>query len=98
MTNLPATKHFFVLDDDGADYLVVANSPEHAEQILRDAGIEFTAEGLPYDVAKSRNLLSWKEINIKRATELQVHLNEGSTGDLTPLVQCEIGAWFCSEW
>ena len=69
------TKRFFRLAD-GADYLVVARSPEHAEQILRDTGLEFCAEGLPYDEAKERGLLSWEELSTERAATKRVFLSD----------------------
>jgi hypothetical protein len=92
-----SAKRFFKLDD-GADYLVVARSPEHAEQILRDTGLEFSTEGLPYDAAKARGLLSWEELPADRALTKLVHLNDQTGDNPVPLTQCEIGDWFCSEW
>lgn len=96
-TTPPVSKRFFHLDD-GAEYFVIALSQEHAEQILRDAGIDFSAEGLPYDEAKTRGLLSWREIFQEEAQTARVHLNDQPGENPVPLTQCAAGDWFCSEW
>jgi len=96
-TSENAARRFFQLDD-GTSYFIVARSPEHAEQIMREAGVEFSAEGLPYDTAKIRGLLSWQEMSADHALIRHVHLNDGAGNGPVPLTQCEIGDWFCSEW
>lgn len=97
MADTNTTKRFFEFTD-GTDYLVVAWSPEHAGQILRDAGLEFSAEGLPYDEARDRGLLSWEELPLDQVAATHVHLNDRPSDSPVPLAQCEIGDWFCSEW
>lgn len=93
----PSTKRFFKLYD-GADYFVVARTPEHAEQILQDAGLEFCAEGLPYATAKANGLLAWEELPADQSITKREYLNDRTGDSPVPLAQCEIGDWFCSEW
>ncbi len=90
-------KRFFEMDDGGADYIVVALGQEHAERIMRNAGIDF-ADGVSYDTAKENGLIRWEEMPKERAIAKRVHRNDGDGQDPVPLVQCEIGDWFCSEW
>jgi hypothetical protein len=97
MLDADETKRFFKLAD-GADYLVVARSPEHAEQILRNTDLEFCAEGLPYNEAKERDLLSWEELPADRAATRRVYLSDRAGENPVSLSQCAIGDWFCSEW
>lgn len=63
-----------------------------AEQILRDASLEFSARDLPYDTAKARSLLSWEELPVDRAITKLVCLNDLRGDSPVPLAQCEIGA------
>jgi hypothetical protein len=88
-------KRFFHLDDGGAEYLVVARNQEHAEQIMRDSGIEFSDPSAPYDDA--RDALIWIEMGTDDvARRMRCH-TESDRG-VIPLVDAELGDWFCSEW
>lgn len=77
---------------------MVAQSQEPAEQILHNVGIEFSTEGLPYNEAKIRGLLSWREMSAEQALSQRVYLYDRTSDSPVPMTQCEIGDWFCSEW
>jgi len=88
------TKRYFRMHDGGATYTVVARTLPHAEHILRTSGAEFSAEGWPYDRAKEAGHLHWSEFEAQYATTLKVDID----GKMVPLVDCNFGDWFCSEY
>jgi hypothetical protein len=91
-------KRFFDMDDGDVSYTVVANDLEHAEQIMRDAGIEFLDPSVPYDEARASGAFDWSEMSTEQVARTRVHRCEAGQPDPVPLVDCEIGDWFCSEW
>jgi len=92
------TKRFFDLDDGYVDYTVVARDLEHAEQIMRDAGIEFLDPSVSYDEAKASGAFDWSEMPNEQVARTKVHRCEAGRPDPVPLADCDIGDWFCSEW
>lgn len=92
----PLQKRFFELDD-GAYYLVVAHDPEHAVEIVRAAGIDFTCFGIPYDEAIARGDMFWRELS---AADVARHERVHTQDDrgIIPLADARVGEWFCSEW
>jgi len=86
-------KRYFAMDD-GADYVVVAQDMAHAEQILRDAQIEFGQWGKSYDECKADGDISWEEMTDQEVQNAKVDID----GVSTPLVDCNLGDWFCSEF
>ncbi|MGE5803370.1 MAG: hypothetical protein ACM358_14080 [Gemmatimonadota bacterium] len=91
-------KRFFDLDDGDVSYTVVARDPEHAEQIMRDAGIEFLDPSRSYDEAKASGAFAWSEMSAEQVASTKVHRCEAGQRDPVPLADCDIGDWFCSEW
>lgn len=95
-------KHFFHLTDGGATYLLVAQDLPHAQQLLRDAGVELTADdGSSYPVdAPEVGSARWRELSAAAAAEKHVWLGTADDGKSprVPLTDCAVGDWFCSEY
>lgn len=100
-TSAPPVPKFFQCGDDAVYYIVVALDMEGAKHVLRAAGVEFGDPSVPLDQAED---LTWKEIPAARAASIRC-----DTGDddrvspphipgLIPLIECDLGEYFCSEW
>ena len=83
-------RKFFLCEEDGADWYVVALDLEHAKKILRDSGYEFGQEGVPFDLAD----LTWSELTSDRLGG-QYRRDDGS---VSPLLDANLGESFCSEY
>ena len=99
MTNLDMTttdKRFFLADDGGASYYLVARDLEHAKQLLRDAGIEFTSEdGASYPIDHPEVAdATWREISAQDAARRRVRLGENGASPESVLAACALGDWF----
>ena len=99
MTQTTAAKRFFHVDDGGASYYLVANDLGHAKQLLRDCGIEFTAEdGFSYSIdAAEVAEVEWREISAQDASRKRVMLGDDGAPPSSVLAACQIGDWFTSE-
>jgi hypothetical protein len=96
----PINKHFFSVDDGGARYCLVARDLEHAKQLLRDAGVEFTADdgdSYPIDAPEVADV-EWREITSQDAARRRVLLGLDGADPQSVLAACEIGDWFTSEF
>ena len=95
-------KRFFNLEDDHANYVVVAtykiSAEEHAEQIMRETGIEFSYPSVSYDEAKASGVFDWSEMSDERVASTRVHRQEAEHPDPVPLAASDVGDWFCSEF
>lgn len=91
-------KRFFNLEDDHANYVVVARDLEHAEQIMRETGIEFSYPSVSYDEAKASGVFDWSEMSDERVASTRVHRQEAEHPDPVPLAASDVGDWFCSEF
>jgi hypothetical protein len=92
-------KRFFCVDDGGASYYLVARDLEHAKQILRDTGLEFTSEDgdtYPIDAPEVASV-AWCEISAADAATKRVWLGDDGGPPQVALAACEIGDWFTSE-
>lgn len=96
---VPGHKRFFLVDDGGASYCLVATDLEHAKQLLRDAGVEFTADdGNSYLVdAPEVAGVEWREISAHDAAKKRVWLGDDGNPPQSVLAACQIGDWFTSE-
>lgn len=96
---MAADKRFFYVDDGGASYALVARDLEHAKQLLRDSGVEFTADdGDSYSIdAPEVSGVEWREISAHDAAKKGVMLGDDGAGPRSVLAACEIGDWFTSE-
>lgn len=92
-------KRFFSVDDGGATYCLVARDLEHAKYLLRDSGVEFTAEdGFSYPIdAPQVADVAWREISAHDAAKKRVWLGDDGTPPQSVLAACAIGDWFTSE-
>lgn len=92
-------KRFFHVDDGGASYYLVANDLGHAKQLLRDSGVEFTAEdGFSYPIdAPEVAEVEWREVSAQDAARKRVMLGDDGTPPQSVLAACKIGDWFTSE-
>lgn len=91
-------KRFFAVDDGGDSYTIVARDVEHAKQILRDHGVEFTkddGDSAPIDHPEFA-ALKWHEISAERVARTTVFLDDGR--NKIPLVDAELGDFFSSEF
>ena len=97
---LASSKRFFHADDGGATYYLVANDMEHAKQLLRDSGVEFTAEdGYSYPIdAPEVATASWREISAQDAARKRVWLGDNGAAPQSVLAACAVGDWFTSEF
>jgi len=96
---MTTTKRFFYVGDGGASYYLVARDLDHAKQLLRDSGIEFTDEGgdsWPID-APEVAFVEWREISAQDAATRRVWLGDGGGAPEAALAACEVGDWFTSE-
>jgi hypothetical protein len=94
-----AHKRFFHVDDGGASYYLVSRDLEHAKQLLRESGVEFTADdGWTYPIdAPEVSDVEWREISWQDAARKGVMLGEDGRPPRSVLAACEIGDWFTSE-
>lgn len=92
-------KRFFRVDDGGAIYFLVALDLDHAKQLLRDSGVEFTAEdGYSYPIdAPEVAAAEWREISAQAAARKRVWLGDDGAPPQTVLAACSVGEWFSSE-
>ena len=92
-------KRFFHADDGGASYYLVARDLDHAKQLLRDSGVEFTAEdGFSYPIdAPEVAEVEWREVSAQAAARKRVMLGDDGTPPQSVLAACAIGDWFTSE-
>ena len=99
MTTATVDKRFFHVDDGGASYYLVAKDLEHAKQLLRDSGVEFTAEdGFSYPIdAVEVAEVEWREISAQDAARKRVMLGDDGTPPQSVLSACNLGDWFTSE-
>jgi hypothetical protein len=93
-------KRFFHVDDGGASYYLVACDLDHAKQLLRDAGVEFTAEdGNAYPIdAPEVSAVAWREISAQDAVLKRVWLGDNGAPPQSALASCALGDWFTSEF
>jgi hypothetical protein len=94
------TKRYFTVDDGGCDYTIVARDVEHAKQIMRDSGVEFTKEdgdSAPVD-DPAFDSLEWVELLGERLYKIRVHQDDNASGPTVPLIDCNLGDWFSSEF
>ncbi len=98
-TDTTADKHFFYVDDGGASYYLVARDLPQAKQLLRDSGVEFTADdGDSYPIdAPEVSGVEWREISAEDAAKRRVWLGDDGAPPQSVLAACEIGDWFTSE-
>ena len=98
-TETETNKRFFHVDDGGASYVLVARDLEHAKQLLRDSGVEFTADDgntFPVDAPEVAGV-EWREISAHAAAKRRVWLGDDGAGPQSVLAACELGDWFTSE-
>ena len=92
-------KRFFSADDGGASYWLVARDLDHAKQLLRDAGVEFTSEdgdSYPIDAPEVADAV-WREVSAQDAAKKRVRLGDDGAPPESVLAACELGDWFTSE-
>ncbi len=97
----PAAKRFFTMDEmpcGEPSYTFVARDLEHAKQMLRDSHCEFGDPSMPYDAAEAAGMFDWKEIEPTRAAKINVDYCGDKGRGMTPLAECDLGDWFCSEY
>jgi hypothetical protein len=93
-------KRFFHVDDGGASFFLVARDLEHAKQLLRDAGVEFTSEAgdsYPIDAPEVATAV-WREISLQDAENKYVWLGDNGGAPRAALAACDLGDWFTSEF
>lgn len=93
------SKRFFHVDDGGASYYLVARDLDHAKQLLRDSGVEFTSEdGNSYLIDDPHVAgVEWREIDAEDAAKKHVWLGDGGAPPQSALSTCDLGDWFTSE-
>jgi hypothetical protein len=92
-------KRFFHADDGGASYYLVARDLDHARQLLRDAGVEFTSDdgdSYPIDAPEVASA-TWREISAQDAARRRVRLGDDGAPPESVLAACALGDWFTSE-
>jgi hypothetical protein len=93
-------KRFFHVNDGGTSYCLVAQGLDHAKQLLRDAGVEFTADdgySYPIDAAEVATI-EWREISAQDAARKRVWLGDDGAPPQSVLAACKVGDWFTSEY
>lgn len=99
-------KRFFVIDDGGVDYWIVAFDMEGAKAAVK--GVDF-GDGCSLDDAIRAGMTEIEEISAERAAAVRCHIEEDVDADRRkarmaagrnpiPLSECDVGEWFCSEW
>lgn len=79
-------------DDSGVVYTVVARDLEHAKSVLRESGAEFGDPSHSFDDVP----FSWIEVSAEMAAAIKCNRDDGNPS--LPLIDCDLGEWFCSEW
>ena len=100
MSTVVSEKRFFYADDGGASFYLVAHDLDHAKQLLRDAGVEFTSEAgdsYPIDAPEVADAV-WREISAQDAANKYVWLGDNGGAPRAALAACDIGDWFTSEF
>lgn len=100
MSSSALQKRFFHVDDGGATYCLVARDLAHAKQLLRDSGVEFTAESgdsYPIDAPEVADV-AWREISAQDAAKRRVWLGDDDAPPQSVLAACAVGDWFTSEF
>lgn len=96
---MTVVKRFFCVDDGGASYYLVARDLDHAKQLLRDSGVEFTADdgdAYPIDAPEVAGV-EWIEISAQDAARRRVWLGDSGAPPQSVLAACNLGDWFTSE-
>ncbi len=99
-TTAISTKHFFQAADGGASYYLVAHDLDHAKQLLRDSGVEFTSDdgsSHPIDAPEVADA-TWRELSAEDAAKKRVWLGDDGGTPEAMLAACEIGDWFTTEF
>lgn len=97
---VPDAKRFFHVDDGGDSFTIVARDVEHAKQILREHGVEFTKDdgySAPIDDPEFAEL-EWREMSPRWVARTRVHLDDSPGSKSWPLADCALGDFFSSEW
>lgn len=97
---VPEVKRFFHVDDGGDSFTIVARDVEHAKQVLRDHGVEFTKDdgySAPIDHPEFASL-EWREMSPAWVRRTRVHLDDNPKSTPVSLAECALGDFFSSEW
>jgi hypothetical protein len=98
--NFFVIRRYFVFDDAGASYFVVATDIYHARAVLSAAGCEFGDHGKrgprPLAEAEADGDVTWKEIDASEAFRKRCCTDDGR--GTIPLTQADLGDWFCTEY
>lgn len=99
------TKRFFLCDDGEVSYVFVAFDLDDAQRMLRESGTEFCnpndfgPSGLYSVPFAAATWLEWRELTREEAISRNVDTTDDARGRGTiPLVACDVGEWFGSEW
>lgn len=79
-------RYFRAVEGGCVDYTFVATDLDHAKRILDCSGCEV------------ENDLEWSEIPADKASKIKVTDDDDGGVVSTPLDQCALGSWFCSEY
>lgn len=94
LETLVNTRRYFRIDDGGAETWLVATDPAHAARLVE--GVEFGDPAKPLSEATDEDgrPLRVVEVTAERASRVMCHTDNG----VRPLLECDLGDWFCSEW
>lgn len=96
------TKRFFIAEDGGCRYYMVAVDLDHARNMLTKAGVESEARysslrrAIPIAEEPS---VTWTEVGVDRASKIRCNTSDDDRGRGTiPLAACDLGEWFSTEY
>lgn len=84
---MPDPRRWFECDDDGAQWIVVAQDLKEARHSLRETSACFGQEGVSYDDAETQGMISWRELSPEEVAKHTCSCEDGNPQSTDPAVR-----------